>query len=468
MGDKPYQLMQRTLSNALAMGLAEMLTLALCLLMGGLARAWWRGDPMFASWMLYLVIAWLAGATITRLLPGWGLGPAEELRRTVLLLATVFGATITMLFWVKTTGETSRFTLTTGFLFSLVLVPLTRTLVKRNLLARKSWGVPTVIYGDAASAKRVVEALNDEAGLGFQPAGVFSDQLFESGVKEVLGVPVLGTKRESTLRAPAAIYVMPSLPRNRAEDMLENAINTYRKVVLIPDMLDAPSLWVAPRDLVGILGLEISSNLLNPLARVFKRATDLAIVLLTLPIWAPLCVLIGLLVWLGDRKHPLFRHERMERNGRLFHAWKFRTMLPDAEDLLKRKLAEDHVLRQEWETTFKLRKDPRITPIGRLLRRASLDELPQLVNVLRGEMSLVGPRPLPPYHHQELPERVRRLRDRVRPGITGLWQVSGRSESGNAGIAKWDAYYVRNWSVWLDIVILVRTIRAVFSGHGAF
>jgi lipopolysaccharide/colanic/teichoic acid biosynthesis glycosyltransferase len=125
-------------------------------------------------------------------------------------------------------------------------------------------------------------------------------------------------------------------------------------------------------------------------------------------------------------------------------------------------------LRKEWETQFKLRHDPRITSIGNFLRRTSMDELPQLVNVLRGEMSLVGPRPLPEYHHQELPERVKKLRDRVRPGMTGLWQVSGRSEAGTQGMARWDTYYVRNWSLWLDIVILVRTIRTVISRHGAF
>jgi lipopolysaccharide/colanic/teichoic acid biosynthesis glycosyltransferase len=143
-------------------------------------------------------------------------------------------------------------------------------------------------------------------------------------------------------------------------------------------------------------------------------------------------------------------------------------MHPDAEGILQSRLEDDPELRREWQTNFKLRRDPRITRVGAFLRRTSLDELPQLVNVLRGEMALVGPRPLPAYHYEELPERVRKLRDRVRPGVTGLWQVSGRSEAGHAGMSRWDAYYVRNWSVWLDIVIFVRTIRTVVTGHGAF
>ena len=143
-------------------------------------------------------------------------------------------------------------------------------------------------------------------------------------------------------------------------------------------------------------------------------------------------------------------------------------MIPNAEAMLRKKLAEDADLRREWEANYKLKNDPRITRVGAILRKTSLDELPQLINVLRGEMSLVGPRPLPYYHHQELNQQTKSLRERVRPGLTGLWQVSGRSDAGTAGMQRWDTYYVRNWSVWLDIVILVRTIQTVIKGGGAY
>jgi lipopolysaccharide/colanic/teichoic acid biosynthesis glycosyltransferase len=143
-------------------------------------------------------------------------------------------------------------------------------------------------------------------------------------------------------------------------------------------------------------------------------------------------------------------------------------MVPDAEEVLQRELDADPVLREEWEANFKLRQDPRITRVGRLLRRTSLDEIPQYFNVIRGEMSLVGPRPLPQYHFEELPERARAIRSRARPGMTGMWQISGRSDTGNEGIIRWDSFYVRNWSVWLDIVILVRTLRVVLRGSGAY
>jgi lipopolysaccharide/colanic/teichoic acid biosynthesis glycosyltransferase len=142
-------------------------------------------------------------------------------------------------------------------------------------------------------------------------------------------------------------------------------------------------------------------------------------------------------------------------------------MVPNAELVLQHHLEADAEARAEWEANFKLTNDPRITRVGAFLSKTSLDELPQLVNVLRGEMALVGPRPLPAYHHEQLPTRVRDQRRRMRPGMTGLWQVSGRSDAGHAGMVRWDPYYVRNWSIWLDVVVLVRTVRVVLFGSGA-
>jgi lipopolysaccharide/colanic/teichoic acid biosynthesis glycosyltransferase len=187
-----------------------------------------------------------------------------------------------------------------------------------------------------------------------------------------------------------------------------------------------------------------------------------------MPLWVPLMALIYILIWLEDRNNPIFLQPRVGKGGGIFRTVKFRTMVPHAEKVLQRALKKDPALRAEWEEHFKLKKDPRITKVGRLLRKASLDEIPQLINVLRGTMSLVGPRPLPSYHFKDLPEQVRFLRHKVQPGITGLWQVSGRSEAGTAGMEKWDPYYVRNWSVWLDIVIIARTFKAVFAAQGAY
>jgi len=250
--------------------------------------------------------------------------------------------------------------------------------------------------------------------------------------------------------------------------LIEGSLTKYRRVVVIPDLLEAPSLWVTPRDFLGVLGLELISNLLNPWARGLKWIVELMFVIVTLPLWLPLMVLLMLLVWAQDRKSPFFLQERVGHRGRMFKTIKFRTMRPNAEEELKRVIKKDPNLAEEWGNGFKLRNDPRVTRLGSFLRKTSLDELPQLINVLKRDMVLVGPRPLPLYHTEKLPERVRKLREQVYPGMTGLWQVSGRSDSGVDGIEHWDSYYVRNWSIWLDIVILVRTIRAVVKGRGAY
>ncbi len=464
--DEVFSYTGRMALNAVCLFVAECSMLLLSLLAGGLLRWWWKGDPMFSSWMPLLLAAWLIGASVSRLIPGWGLGPVEELRRSIIVITVVFLGTTAMLFWGRAASEASRLMLATGFLFSLVSVPLARTTVKRQLLRAQLWGCPTVIYGDSQTTGMVAKALREEPGLGYVPYGIFLDN--PALELPAGGLPVLGGIGAHTSVAPIAMVALPRLAREAMSDLLEGPLRGYRKIVIIPDFQDGPSLWVKPRDLVGMLGLEISINLLDPFAQFQKRAIDLIVALLTAPLWAPLCLVIALLVWLEDRDNPFFAQPRIGRGGREFKTWKFRTMHLDAERILEEHLEKDPDLRVEWQAAFKLRRDPRVTRIGAILRRTSLDELPQLVNVVRGEMSLVGPRPLPAYHNQQLSERVRKLRDRVRPGVTGLWQVSGRSESGHLGMARWDTYYVRNWSFWLDVVILVRTIRTVISGHGAF
>lgn len=447
--------------------MAEAAALMLSLLLGGIVRLVWKGEPMLASWMWYLLAAWLIGAYVTRLLPGWGLGPVEELRRSFFVLTGAFATTTATLFWSKSAEITSRFTLTLGFLLSIFLVSLIRLEAKRLLIQLNRWGVPAVLYGHARSLAKIAQALSEERGLGYNPCGAFLEDS-EQPLPETLTLPVLGHANAYTDRAPVALLSTSGLSPQRVSELLDGPLANYRRVVIVPDITESATLWVKPRDLMGLLGIEIPGNLLNPVARISKRLLDLALVLAFLPFWAPLCLLLGLLIWISDRANPIFKQERVGLHGRYFNTLKFRTMRPNAETILQERLDQDPALRYEWETNFKLKDDPRITRIGRFLRNTSLDELPQLLNVLRGDMALVGPRPLPSYHFIEMPERVRQLRDRVRPGITGLWQVSGRSEAGHAAMPRWDTYYVRNWSIWLDIVILVRTIRAVFTAKGAY
>jgi Undecaprenyl-phosphate galactose phosphotransferase WbaP len=428
---------------------------------------WWVNGVSFSLENGGVILpAWMFVSLMARLVPCWGVGVVDELRKIQGALFVMFAVVLLVSFFSKINLASSRIVFFFTYLFCAVWIPLFRSLV-RGILARMGrWGVPVALYGDAESVGMLIESLRAESGLGYIPAVVFTDERPQGSVLN--GVSVLGGLRNTTYRTPVAIVALAQAPRHRLIEVLEGPLEVYRRVIVVPDLKEAPSLWVVPRDLQGVLGLEITKNLLNPFARFFKRLIDLVLVAGTLPLWAPLMGLLYILIWLEDRKNPLFLQPRIGRGGGTFRTAKFRTMVPNAEKVLQKALKNDPALRAEWETHFKLKNDPRITKVGSFLRKTSLDEIPQLLNVLGGSMSLVGPRPLPAYHFRDLPVRVRFLRDKVQPGITGLWQVSGRSEAGTAGMEKWDPYYVRNWSVWLDIVILFRTFKAVFFAKGAY
>lgn len=196
--------------------------------------------------------------------------------------------------------------------------------------------------------------------------------------------------------------------------------------------------------------------------RGFKRLFETLLVLVTAPVTLPLILLIAALVAL-DGGNPFFSQKRIGRNGRVFRLWKLRTMVVDAEDRLQSCLAADPEARAQWDRTQKLKSDPRVTRLGRLLRKVSLDELPQLLNVLNGTMSLVGPRPMMVgQRHLYFGKAYYRLR----PGITGLWQISERNELEFIARVRYDEAYDRNLSGWLDLRILARTVGVVLRGTG--
>lgn len=464
---RPARYLRRQGLNAAALAAGDTLALGAAFFVAGAVRTWWMGAPLIPSWAGLILPAWWVGAFFMHLLPSWGLGTTQELRRIILLTALLYAGAMAALFITKQTEGVSRMTLTTSFVASLVLVPLVRVRLKRMLIGLGVWGLPAVIYGAGDAGARVTRFLQSDRGIGYVPIGLLDDNPTQHGT-QVEGLPVLGPTSHVVTNAPVAILAMPSASRSRLVELVDGPLAAYRSVVVIPDLDGLPSLWVMPRDLNGVLGLELTCNLLNPIARFGKRTLDIALVVLFAGMWVPLCGVIAALIKLEDGSSPLFTQRRVGKHGRAFSTYKFRTMVPNAEEVLRETLAHDAALRREWAATFKLRDDPRMTRIGRLLRRFSLDELPQLWNVLRGEMSLVGPRPLPTYHHEVLPGRVRALRERVRPGMTGLWQVSGRSDAGTDGMEQWDAYYVRNWSLWLDAVIVIRTARVVLNGAGAY
>jgi len=466
MKNKKNLFFKRQLVNILTLCAGDSVVLLVGLFLGNWIIYLIHGVPISIHYALAVVPVWCVGAVVARVVPAWGIGAVEEFRRIQLLLLAVFGIAGIVVFFGQGAVLPSRIVYVVSYLFGAVCIPLVRIPVKKALLQLGQWGCRTAIYGNSVQVSAVIEDFQENPFLGYAPHSIYSDEL--SVGETVRSIPVSGMLTECSRDASVAIVPVALAENLSVSESFDRVFAGYQRVVLLPDIKEDVFLWALPRTLGSLIGLEISSNLLNPFARILKRSMDILLVLATALLWAPLLALLTLFVWAADRQNPFFLQCRVGRAGHLFHPIKFRTMVGNAEEVLEKALLDDEALRAEWEQNCKLRNDPRVTQMGKLLRRTSLDELPQLLNVLFGQMSLVGPRPLPDYHHEQLAESARAPRARVQPGLTGLWQVSGRSDSGTAGMEKWDTYYVRNWSIWLDIIILARTFSSVVKGEGAY
>jgi Undecaprenyl-phosphate galactose phosphotransferase WbaP len=250
-------------------------------------------------------------------------------------------------------------------------------------------------------------------------------------------------------------------------DIINAVRATYAITWATPDFFGVPNQALIPHTIGTHASLEIRNNLRSLRSRFVKRYIDIVAGVLILVAITPLLLLISLAIRIDSPGPVIYRARRVGRQGQRFDCLKFRTMHRDAERKLGALLAAHPELRDEYEATHKLRVDPRITRVGEILRRTSLDELPQLFNVLRGEMSLVGPRPIVQAEIQKYGE-IYRLFTQVRPGMTGYWQVNGRSDTSYDERVEMDNFYITNWTPWLDFVILVQTVRVVFKGKGAY
>jgi len=452
--------------NSFWLLLVDSLILVLGLLVGNVLLLHIQGIPVSIKYSILIVPVWCMGAVVSGQAPGWGLGAIEELRRVQLLLVVVFSLAGVAYVMGQDRMLPSRIVYASSYAFAAAFLPFGRVACRKLLGRFGQWGCGVVLYGDRSTIDRMSHLFIVESNIGYHPVGIFSDELGKSETYN--GIPVLGGLRDVHETVSFAVASIAHLREKNLVEFVDHTLADYRKVVLLPDINEGVFAWVAPRDFNGMVGLELSRNLLNPIAAGVKWSYELFLTLLFLPLWLPLIFLLALVVFLGDRKNPFYTQIRVGKNGRLFKAIKLRTMVPDADVVLRQVLARDKSTRNEWETYYKLKKDPRITLIGKFLRRFSLDEFPQLFNVLVGDMALVGPRPLPVYHQEELPEKSRLLRSKVRPGMTGQWQVSGRSDCSLEEMEQWDSFYVRNWSVWMDIYIFARTFRVVMFSLGAY
>jgi Undecaprenyl-phosphate galactose phosphotransferase WbaP len=403
------------------------------------------------------------------LYPGIGLSAVEEVRRLSLSTGLVFLIVVTITFLLKTTAVYSRLVFGLAWAAATILVPLVRNLVRRLCVRFNIWGEPVAIVG--FPDRRVIEVADFFAKYrtkGILPKAVFVEDANQ--FKGDIGYRVIDSEDingwPDRFGIKTVLVVVPNW--NWIGDNIDKYRYTFERVVLIRQQKDTFSLSDSKTlDFNQVIGFQVCHNLLNPLSMVVKRCEDILIAGLCLLFLSPVLALINLLIHFDSPGGIYYRQDRLGKGGKVIKVLKFRTMYTNGDQILEERLRNYPALREEWEKYQKLKCDPRMTRVGAILRKFSLDELPQIRNILKGEMSLVGPRPIltsqkemygPAFHDY----------CQIKPGITGLWQVSGRNHTTFARRAELDMEYIQRWSLWLDIYIIFQTVKEVLSRDGAY
>lgn len=348
-----------------------------------------------------------------------------------------------------------------------------RYIIKRALIRLGIWQIPVVIVGAGKTAELLARTFQENPTMGYEIEGLIEDCRENRPLLKQF--PHIGNFEdiERVLKDGCArdvILATPGLSRERLIRLLYRIQPHARKVAIIPDIFGVPLGNIKAETIFDqqILLLRIKNNLDSYANKAMKRTFDLIAGVILLIGIIPMTLAIA--IWIkSDTKGPILHiAERIGKSGKLFYCYKFRTMHTNADEILEKFLKENPGYKEEWERYAKLRgKDPRVTRSGKWLRKYSLDELPQILNVLIGNMSLVGPRPYLPREKEKMKKSIDTILLTV-PGITGLWQVSGRNEIDFNGRLQLDSWYVRNWSMWQDIVILIKTVKVVLGRDGAY
>lgn len=369
-----------------------------------------------------------------------------------------------------------------SWFLSLGVVPLVRCAVRARFSRETWWGVPTVLFGAGDLVPRVKAYLAKHGEAGLRPCARFvspacsewegierDDGEEECGLEKLYDRGDLEAFVGNYSKTCAVVVMEKEAPLACRQELIDLASLLFTSVIIVPEDLSEGEIpfWVRPLEIGEVLCLKVRQNLFDPRRLLLKRGMDLVFSVVGGFCILPLFAVIGMAIKLETPGPVFFRQSRIGRDGRTIHILKFRTMVQNAEEVLEKYLADNPDLRKEWEADQKLRNDPRITHVGAWLRRTSLDELPQLWNVLIGEMSLVGPRPIVENEIVKYGSAFNSYK-RVRPGMTGLWQVSGRNDLSYKQRVHLDRFYISNWSTWLDLLILARTVPVVLGRKGAY
>ncbi|MBR4642653.1 MAG: undecaprenyl-phosphate galactose phosphotransferase WbaP [Selenomonadaceae bacterium] len=426
------------------------------------------GDTYIYGWVPLLFLIFLGQSRTYRQMK-----PVVDTMRDI--FKSVFAgwiSSIIIIYFLKASNLSSRLFIILFGLFVLVNVCLIRYCVLKFLKRQNIFYEPIILIGAGLTAEKLIKFWREDLGYRYKIVGLIDDHPISAQLPK--NFPILGGFNEARRIIRAAnvktvVIAAPGLGKEKLQELITKIQPHVKNISFVPDLIGTPMSSVELSLLFSekILMLNLRNNLSRPYNRILKRIFDLTLTIVGGLMISPFLLAIALAVAIDNRGHVIFAHRRVGAAGKKFSCYKFQTMVPDAEEKLKKYLAENPEAKREWEESFKLTNDPRVTKLGNFLRRTSLDELPQLWNVIRGEMSLVGPRPIVQAEVVRYGKNIREYY-MVLPGITGMWQVSGRSDTTYPERVAMDAWYVRNWSVWIDLMYLFKTVKAVFTGKGAY
>lgn len=379
---------------------------------------------------------------------------------------------IFVMYAVQTAATTSRLYMAMLWLFGFFFIVLFRFILKKIFTRLHLFEEPVLLMGAGLTAEVLLKHIRSDVGLNYRFIGYLEDNTPNAEVAAQL--PHLGkfadavrVIRQTGVRK--VLVMAPGLDQKHLQDIVYDIQPLVNSVAFIPDLGTMPLSNMEVESLIDghVMMFNMRNNLRSRVNRVLKFVFDWFLTFVGTICISPILLAIGIWIYRDSPGPVIFKHRRVGKGGKEFNCYKFRSMCVDADVKLKELLEKDPEAKAEWEKDFKLKQDPRITKSGAFLRKTSLDELPQIFNVLKGEMSLVGPRPI---IRDEIPRYGKYIKDyyMVRPGITGMWQTSGRNDIDYDERVQMDTWYVRNWNIWFDVVLLWRTFKVVLAGKGAY
>lgn len=400
-----------------------------------------------------------------RLIPFW-----EVIKN---IFCADFYSVISIILLLYLTNNINSMAIVVPFFFvSFILICFMHQIIISICNKLKICRLPVIFIGAGTTTEKIIKFFNDNSCFGINVIAIVDDNIRSEYLKKNFQILIGLNKAKEYIQnndIKTVIISSPKMDKYKLIDVISDVQLVVRNILFVPNLNGTP---VANLDIKrlytsNVMLLDVKNNLSKRRNKILKYIFDMTLTIVGTICISPILLIIALWIYIDSPGPVIFKHMRVGKDGKEFPCYKFRSMCVDAKAKLEELLKNDPVARAEWEKDFKLKHDPRITKSGAFLRKTSLDELPQIFNVLKGEMSLVGPRPI---IREEMKRYKNHINDylMVKPGIAGMWQCSGRSDIEYDERVNMDSWYVRNWSIWMDIMILWKTLQAVFAKKGAY